>query len=370
MSQPPLYEQLYSYIAEAIAQGQLRPGDRVPSENEMAEQFKVSRITSKAALEKLFRDGLIERKRGKGSFVSDQAMNVTVNNAMKIANGHAPRLIGVVMPDFAEVFGLKLLHSIEVKAAQRDACLMIKRTYGSQDEEEKAIRSLIQLGANGLIIFPVHGDFYNQELLRIVLAGFPVVLVDRYLKGIPASTVTTDNIRASQQLTAYLFERGHRQIAFLSPPSENTSSIEDRIQGYKDALTASGVALNPAYIMNSLKSPLPMALDSEHISTDFSTLQNFLNAHPTLTAIVASEYNAALLAWQVAQSLQRDLEITCFDSPQTLFIPSLFTHIRQNEALMGGTAVDMLITHIDQRCDPMNQVIGFDLVTVPSIPIP
>jgi DNA-binding GntR family transcriptional regulator len=44
MSQPPLYEQLYSSVADAIAQGKLRPGDRVPSEKELAEQFEVSRI--------------------------------------------------------------------------------------------------------------------------------------------------------------------------------------------------------------------------------------------------------------------------------------------------------------------------------------
>ncbi|MBC8099313.1 MAG: GntR family transcriptional regulator [Armatimonadetes bacterium] len=367
MSHPPLYEQLYTYIANAIAQGKLTPGDRVPSENELAEQFKVSRITSKAALEKLYRDGLIERKRGKGSFVS---LKLTATpGGVKPVNA-TPRILGVVMPDFAEVFGLKLLYSIESQAAQRNAYLMFKRTYGSQDEEEKAIRALLQLGVSGLIVFPVHGDYYNQELLRIVLSGFPVVLVDRYLKGIPASTVSTDNARASQQLTAYLLTRGHRHIAFISPPSENTSSIEDRIQGYRDALAAHGVALNPAYLMNRLQSPLPLALNLEHVSSDFKTLHTFINDHPALTAIVASEYNAALLAWQVTQALHRDLEITCFDSPETLFIPSLFTHIQQNEALMGSTAVDMLMTHIEQRCDPMNEVIGFDLVKVGDVPIP
>ena len=49
----PLYEQLYRYVREEIAAGHLVGGARVPSEKELADQFHVSRITSKRALEKL-----------------------------------------------------------------------------------------------------------------------------------------------------------------------------------------------------------------------------------------------------------------------------------------------------------------------------
>jgi len=369
MSQPPLYEQLYAYIADGIARGKFHPGDRVPSENELAEQFNVSRITSKAALEKLFRDGLIERKRGKGSFVSAQAAGLVASAPHKVAARSQARLLGVVMPDFAEVFGLKLLHSIEEQAASRDAYLIIKRTYGLQDEEERAIHALIQFGVSGLIVFPVHGDYYNQALLRVVLAGFPVVLVDRYLKGIPASTVSTDNLRAGQHLTEYLLAHGHEHIAFLSPPSENTSSIEDRIQGYRDALAAHGVAFKPQYIFNRLRSPLPMSLDTEHINTDFATLRDFLDAHPAITAMVTSEYNVAMLTRQVVAAMGRTCEITCFDSPETLFTPPHFTHIRQQEKQMGTRAVDLLLAHIEAPCDPVNEFIGFDLIEALHAPM-
>ena len=54
---------------------------------------------------------------------------------------------------------------------------------------------------DGLIVFPVHGDFYNASLLRQVLDGFPVVLVDRHLSGIPVSAVHTDNVAAARALT-------------------------------------------------------------------------------------------------------------------------------------------------------------------------
>jgi DNA-binding LacI/PurR family transcriptional regulator len=361
MSQPPLYEQLYASIADAIAQGKLRPGDRVPSEMELATQYEVSRITSKAALEKLYREGLIERKRGKGSFVAQHAIDATVA-AMRPTEEQRPAMFGVVLPDFSEVFGLNLLHSIEARAAERGAYLLIKRTYGSQSEEEKAIRALMQLGVTGLIVFPVHGDYYNQELLRVVLAGFPVVLVDRYLKGIPASTVSTDNLQAGKALTDYLLRRGHRHIAFLSPPAENTSSIEDRIRGYRDALAAHGVALKQQYVLSDLKSPLPVSFDADHVSDDLIALRGFFQRHPEITAVVASEYNVALLAQQATQQTQLTCEITCFDSPYLLFSRPAFTHIRQNETVMGITVVDALLAHINRRSAPVNHVIDFELV--------
>ena len=73
----PLYEQIYKNILTNIETGQLKPGDRVPSEKELSTQYNVSRITSKRALQILDQQGLIDRARGKGSFVSQ---NVAVSS--------------------------------------------------------------------------------------------------------------------------------------------------------------------------------------------------------------------------------------------------------------------------------------------------
>jgi DNA-binding GntR family transcriptional regulator len=64
-----LYERISTHLLEEIRSGALGPGDRVASEMELAAQFEVSRITSKRALEVLREAGLVERIRGKGSFV-------------------------------------------------------------------------------------------------------------------------------------------------------------------------------------------------------------------------------------------------------------------------------------------------------------
>ena len=66
----PLYRQLKDILKEDIESGIWKPGDRIPSENELREQYDVSRNTVIKALEELVQEGLLRREQGRGTFVS------------------------------------------------------------------------------------------------------------------------------------------------------------------------------------------------------------------------------------------------------------------------------------------------------------
>lgn len=66
----PLYHQLKEIIREKIDSGKWTPGDRIPSENELCNEYNISRNTAKKALEDLVQEGLLNRVQGKGTFVS------------------------------------------------------------------------------------------------------------------------------------------------------------------------------------------------------------------------------------------------------------------------------------------------------------
>lgn len=68
-SRMPLYAQLEAALRSQIAQGGLQPGDWLPSEAELGQQYGVSRITVRTALQHLEQDGLLERQAGRGTFV-------------------------------------------------------------------------------------------------------------------------------------------------------------------------------------------------------------------------------------------------------------------------------------------------------------
>src|ERR1700752_2210986 len=112
-----LYERLYSYVVDEIRKGALRSGDRVPSEKELARAHGVSRITSMRALQNLERAGLVERIRGKGTFVASDVARVLQAPS---ADGARPRRshrltmrIAFLLPDASPAYGLELLTAIE-----------------------------------------------------------------------------------------------------------------------------------------------------------------------------------------------------------------------------------------------------------------
>ncbi|MFO7632140.1 MAG: GntR family transcriptional regulator [Caldilinea sp.] len=67
----PYYAQIKDFLRTQIAQGDLPPGALLPSETELCAAFDVSRIVVRRALQELEHEGLIYRKRGKGSFVAE-----------------------------------------------------------------------------------------------------------------------------------------------------------------------------------------------------------------------------------------------------------------------------------------------------------
>ena len=66
----PIYRQLMRQVTDAIAGGRLRPGDKLSSQRELAEQLVISPLTVKKAYDELEREGLIHTERGRGTFVA------------------------------------------------------------------------------------------------------------------------------------------------------------------------------------------------------------------------------------------------------------------------------------------------------------
>lgn len=67
----PLYYQIKQTIKNAIINGEFRPKDKIPSENELAKEFNVSRLTVRQATSQLIQEGFLRSRRGEGTFVTD-----------------------------------------------------------------------------------------------------------------------------------------------------------------------------------------------------------------------------------------------------------------------------------------------------------
>ena len=90
----PLYHQLYALLKSKITSGELAPGSLLPSETELATHFSVSRITTKRALNELGRDGLVERRAGRGTHVRAPAPTSPVLRAPLTGNLESLNIMG------------------------------------------------------------------------------------------------------------------------------------------------------------------------------------------------------------------------------------------------------------------------------------
>lgn len=124
----PLYYQLETILREKINSGELRPGDPFPTEDQLGKSYKVSRITVRQALSALEKEGLINRKRGKGTFVAE---NQTKLEPMKLT-GMIEDIIAMGIKTKTKIINFGFVHSPpkvaeSLKVSEEDQVLRIER---------------------------------------------------------------------------------------------------------------------------------------------------------------------------------------------------------------------------------------------------
>lgn len=129
----PLYRQLSDVLETRLAQ-QAKPGDRLPSEAELSQEFEVNRLTVRRALDELNQRGLIETVRGKGSFVATPRMRYDMSagrdasfTRTMLESGHR---VGIRVLSSEVVEGAGLREQLHTRGA-----LLVCRTLRLVDDE-------------------------------------------------------------------------------------------------------------------------------------------------------------------------------------------------------------------------------------------
>lgn len=128
----PLYYQLQEIIRARIENGQWGPGQQLPPEAELCAEFNLSRGTVRQALADLVREGMLHRRRGKGSFVATPKIP---QDLMRVATGfseYAKQVIGSEL-------GSKLIEA-SVTPANRSLANKFAVPEGSQLVEVRKVK--------------------------------------------------------------------------------------------------------------------------------------------------------------------------------------------------------------------------------------
>jgi len=356
MKSLPLYKQIQQDIRRMITIGKLREGDRIPSEKELADTYHVSQITSKNALIGLMEEGLLVRMQGKGTFVAKQQEHATFEVYKEEWNGLNARSgrIGLILPTMKTKVDQRFLNYIEKYASQYGFELMLRITRESQEEESKVISAFLQQGVDGIIIFPVENEMYNDSILRLSLDRFPLVLIDRFLKEVKTYSVSSDNINGTCEAVSGLLDKGHHSIAFISP--EITNSVTDeRAQGFEQAYLQRGQSID-----KNIWCLLP--LDTIVSGQAEDSILQFLRDNPHITAVFTANTELCgytfRAACQLNKAIPNDLELITFDPPD---LPGV-SYIRQNEDEMCKVTLQLLLEQIEGKYEATRTIVPVTVI--------
>lgn len=82
----PKYQAIYAVLRQQILDGELKPGSQLPPQQELADRFGVTLMTLRQAVASLESDGLVRAARGKGTFVADRPVDISLGNLSSFAD--------------------------------------------------------------------------------------------------------------------------------------------------------------------------------------------------------------------------------------------------------------------------------------------
>mgnify|MGYP001793349666 FL=1 len=241
----PKHKQILEILQERIRSGAITPGGRFPTDADLVREFGVSRPTVARAVGELERAGLVDRRRGAGTFVRPPAQP-------------SGRTFGLLIPGLGRTEIFEPICGEIARCAQTSEHSLLwgsdgKRHGLEQDDAQSALSQCeryIDYGVAGVFFAPVEmaeaGREINERIVeRLSAAGVSIILLDRDLVDYPDRSsfdlVGIDNRRAGWLVGRHLIERGVRRVMFVARPN-SAVTIDAREDGLRAATAASDQA--------------------------------------------------------------------------------------------------------------------------------
>ncbi len=223
------YGVLFDTLKSEILSGKYRSNFPFPSVRALINRFKLSDRTVRHALDELHAQGLISRKQGRGTFVSNHV---------------ASRTIGLIMPDVTQSeYFVRIFRELMRVAESRQYKLLFGEIQGITAKDraacaERLVNDFIARRVSGVIFQPIEyyadGDDFNHRMLsRLDSARIPVVLCDSSLGRTEHKhdVVGNNNIASSFVMYRHLVDTGAKKVCFFMRPYSPRTHF-DRAQGF------------------------------------------------------------------------------------------------------------------------------------------
>lgn len=339
MAAIPSYQRVIDGIKNQwLAGSDIQPDTKLPTQEELAQLYKVSRTTVVRALSQLAAEGCVYSRQGSGVYISE---NLTSPSSLQC--------ISMIVPELGPSVIVAVCRGVERRARQMDIPVLIASSESNIQREQELVEQHMQAGTKGIILYPVtrsRSDL-QTDFLRQVQKVAPLVAIDISCEEWRCSRVIFDNYRAGYDMTQLLIRHGHRQIAFMhAHPDRLHSSIHDREQGWRDAMREACLEIPKNYD----HWPVPIH-DFNNLlkESDYSEFANSVLAmRPCPDTVIAWTDSAAATLIHAFTNLgvrvPEDIRVTGFDNDPmvTRLTRPLFPTTAPNFVRLGEVAVDVL----------------------------
>lgn len=254
------------------------------------------------------------------------------NAAAQNLSAYRTNTIGVLVRDAASPFYGEMQSALQRQGTALQQRVFITSGALDNNDERRALEDLIALRVDGLIV--CSGRLPLREVKRFS-SKFPVVVAGRPDIDPAIDSVFGDEDEGARQLAAHLFERGHRRVTVLQPPSDVSAILHRRATIMAAELQARGAVARLE----------PIAAPDEAVS-----ILTRLPADASAVMCPNDRYAAALLL--AMRDGSRELAITGFDGVGGLASRLIdITTWRQPIEGIGATAVDRLLSLVASRSE-------------------
>jgi GntR family transcriptional regulator, arabinose operon transcriptional repressor len=342
------YREIIEKMQEDISTGHYKPGQRLPSETELVRRYGVSRMTVFRAMRDLQSLGIVSRRVGSGTFVSQRTDSES-------------HVFGLLIPELGqtEIFEVICKGMMEAPQARRHSLLWGHATSDEKEKEavaEQLCHQFIAQRVSGVFFAPVEFTPTRSEANRRILAALDhariaVVLLDRCIEPYPRRSnydlVGIDNRRTAFLATEHLIRAGAKRIAFFARPN-SAPTVDARIAGYREALQM--LAKRPSRSIVSLGD-----------ASDAKFVKAILQKDRPDAFLCANDHTAGNLMHtllSLGRRIPEDIRIVGIDDVKyARLLPVPLTTQHQPCRHMGRTALAVMLDRIANPSQPPRDVL-------------
>lgn len=236
-SQYPLYLQIADILRDDLKNGVFSAKQALPTERMLSEKLKVNRRTIAKALDILRGEGLLQRIKGRGSFIAEKEEFLNIPQLYSTL-----KIVGIAIPICMENSHAVQMSSGAAEVLHQNNIQTIRFSSDSAEYEREIITRNRTLLA-GIIHYPFFNAKASLANINYFLSlGLPVVEVGNLELDNSCSLVRSNDEAGAAAAVEYFIRSGHKRIIFFPAKSDNIQKSMRRA-GYEEAMKKAGLKI-------------------------------------------------------------------------------------------------------------------------------